>query len=613
MCGIAGIVHKGPGLPDRATIERMTRAVAHRGPDGEGFASFENVALGHRRLAIVDLTDSGAQPMHSADGRYAIVHNGEVYNHLELRAELSRLGHAFRGTSDTEVILAAFAQWGEACLHRFNGMWAFAVLDRLARRLFLARDRFGVKPLHYVDTGSAFAFGSEIKQLLPLLDSRAADEEALLDFLAFGLQDHLPERTSFAAVRRLPAGCTLTVRLDAPEAVVRRWYALPAAPPEAEREAEREPSEAAERIVALLEDAVSLRLRADVPVGTCLSGGLDSSSIAALAAPRYASAAGRRFVGITASSEQDDNDETPFARAVAEHVGLDLRLVRPCYDDFAATVDAIHASQDEPVGGPSLTMQWHVMRAARQAGLPVLLDGQGGDETLLGYERYFGNAFWDAWRGGRLRRALALLRRARTVNDRMGAASTLRYLLGTRFASLRALGHRRDAGALRRAPPLASALRDLCASAHDPAAVQRIEIERTNLPALLRYEDRNSMAHSIETRLPFLDYRFVEAAIALPAALKLRDGWTKWPLRAGIGGRLPESVRWRRLKLGFEAPERTWLGRHRAEIASAIRESARLRDALGPRPSADALQGIGDRMAWRLYSVARWEAATGAT
>jgi asparagine synthase (glutamine-hydrolysing) len=601
MCGLAGIIGRAGEPVDVALVQRMTDAVTHRGPDGAGLTSFRNLSLGHRRLAIVETSAAGAQPMNSSDGRLCIVYNGEIYNHIELRAELSALGHLFNTASDTEVILAAYAQWGPQCLHRFNGMWAIALLDRGTNQVFLARDRFGVKPLHYVDTSRFVAFGSEIKQLLPLA-SRRPDEHAVLDFLHFGLQDHLTDRTSFAEIRKLPAGTWMMLDLEAPVCKVVRWY-TPRPSPSAPA---IDPDESARRFMALLDDAVRLRLRADVPVGTCLSGGLDSSTIATLASPRYLEAAGRPFSAICAASEHLANDESPFAQSVATHAGLELTCVRPSYEDFVDTLEPIHLAQDEPVGGPSLTMQWCVMRAARSAGLPVLLDGQGGDEVLLGYDRYVGNAFWEDLRHRGLLRALKMLRAASAVKDGMNARSRIRFVLGTRFTSVRRAGHHFANRALTRPHPMAQVLDRLCDAASDPQRVQGIEIESTNLPALLRFEDRNSMHHSIETRLPFLDWRVVEAGLALPTGTKLRGGWSKWPLRAQMGADLPEAIRWSRRKIGFEAPESIWLSRHRRAMDAEIRGCAPLRELAGLSANLGALEAIDARLRWRLFSTACW-------
>lgn len=402
MCGIVGIVNRTGAPVSQEELDRAIDAVAHRGPDGRGTFRTGNVGLGHRRLAIVDLSEGGLQPMHAQDGTLSLVFNGEIYNYLELRDELRTRGHAFRTTSDSEVILAAFAEWGPDCVSRFNGMWAFAIHDRRENRLFLSRDRFGVKPLFYVAEPAVLAFGSEIGQLLAYLPARRTDPDRVRCFLLTGGLD-LDEGTFFEGVRKLPAGTSAVYDFKTDHFRIMPYYALEARP---EHEGLGE-QEALARFNALLEDAVRLRLRSDVLVGTCLSGGLDSSSIATIAS-RLAAGTSAPFHAITAISEDMATDETPFAARIVENSHLDWIRVKPGYADFRDSLPDIVASQQEPFGGPSLTMQYFVMKAARDHGIKVLLDGQGGDETLLGYEKYYYTFLRQQWREAGLRGVLEL-------------------------------------------------------------------------------------------------------------------------------------------------------------------------------------------------------------
>ena len=602
MCGIAGIIMLDGSTPDHSRLAEMTLAVAHRGPDGEGLEIVDVVGFGHRRLAIIDTSTDGHQPMRSGDGSVRITFNGEIYNYLELRTELTSLGHNFRTKSDTEVLLEAYIEWGHRCLDRLNGMWAFAIHDMRTRTVFCSRDRFGVKPFHYVHIGSMFAFGSEIVQLLPLLPTVRANRKVLSDFLFAGIDEPV-HHTFFQGVHKLAGGHSLTISLDTGEIVSRREYSITHRPALGAVDL----SAAVAAYGEQLDDAVRLRLRADVPVGTCLSGGLDSSTVATLAAAPYEQARGERFRAITAVSEEPGNDETPFARAVVEHAGLDWITVRPTYADFAATIDDVVRTQQEPFGGPSICMQWFVMRAARENGIPVMLDGQGGDETLLGYRRYFAAFMLEKWRTDGFRSMLREIAICRREGAQLG---TLGILVGLAIQGIPALGYLKmwvRGRWMRSRPPMPELLRAEAKALSDVRALQRLDIERTNLPALLRFEDRNSMRFAVETRLPFLDWRSVEIALALPSEAKFHRGWTKWLLRARMDSRLPHDVTWRRWKIGFEAPTATWLRMHAAPMREAVLSSKLLAE-LGNRTT---LARSYDRMhaatRWRLFSAAAWE------
>jgi asparagine synthase (glutamine-hydrolysing) len=296
MCGIAGLILKNgasTGIADN--ISKMTHLIQHRGPDGEGIYCYRNLGLGHRRLAIIDVSPDGHQPMFYSNNQLVITYNGEIYNYIEIKQELENLGYTFFSQTDTEVILAAYAEWGQECVHRFNGMWAFAILDKLKNTVFCSRDRFGVKPFYYVNTPELFAFGSEIKQLLPFLKSVSANQPLLIDFLLTSISDH-SDNTFFNDVAKLPASHNLVYSLDKNNLEIKPFYQLSFN----QRYADMSQAEAIDTYMGLLESSIKLRLRADVPVGTCLSGGLDSSSVASIAAPLYQSAAGRSFNGITA-------------------------------------------------------------------------------------------------------------------------------------------------------------------------------------------------------------------------------------------------------------------------------------------------------------------------
>lgn len=603
MCGIGGIVVPMGETIREDRLRAMIELVRHRGPDGGGVCCEGNVGIAHRRLRVIDISEAADQPMHSGDGRYSIVYNGEIYNYVELRQELERLGCRFRTNSDTEVILQSFATWGRDCMTRFNGMWAFALLDRIAGELVCSRDRFGIKPFYYVNGHGLFAFGSEIRQLVALCPNATADADVLADFLLTGIADH-SEKTFFKDIFRLSGGHNLVYRIAEGQASITPYYHLV----RREELSGYDCAEAIERYRSVLDSSVTLRLRSDVRVGTCLSGGVDSSSIALLAGSKYRQKTGQPFAAITAVSTQEDNDESRYAQEVARCGGLEWLSVRPTYEDFRGAIDAVTECQEEPYGGPSVIMQYFVMRTAREHGITVLLDGQGGDEMLLGYPKYYAAYLLDELRHGRAAGALGLARRILRNDENMTWARLGMYLLAGHWAGLRYRFYRRRHAYLKsefaRMPAHLGAFSRSCA---DPFELQSLEIRSTNLPILLRYEDKNSMAHAVEARLPFVDYRAVETALSLPDQFKIRDGWTKWLLRQAMSDVLPPSIAWRRDKRGFEAPERQWLRAHQPHMSEAIRSSSLLAQLCDSKKLSRLYSGLDARSRWRLYSVALWE------
>jgi asparagine synthase (glutamine-hydrolysing) len=600
MCGIAGIINKNGAPVDRGLLQRMTERAKHRGPDGVGYHFSGNVGLGHRRLAIIDLTDGGSQPMHSGDGRLTVTFNGEIYNYLEIRDELRRLGHHFATGSDTEVVLAAYTEWGADCVHQFNGMWAFAIHDRQRQLLFCSRDRFGVKPFYYIDSDRIFAFGSEIKQLVDLLPKRAANTEVMHTFLISGLTDY-SEDTFFQDVRKLLPGHNLQVDLQSGAVECRQYYRVQAMDLHGAT-----PEEIEQRFLELFESSVELRLRSDVPVGICLSGGLDSSAIAMLAAPRYQSRSGQPFCAITAISTDPENNESRYAQQMVERAGLCWLSVTPTPQDFVKAMPDIAYHQDEPILSPSPVMQYFVMRAARENGVTVLLDGQGADETLLGYQYYFGMYLRSVCRENGVVAGLHALRSAIAQNTRLSYGSALKYILGIATPGLRYMRDRLAAAHLHAAPPLPQILCDQAASVSGLRSFQAQEISANTLPPLLRYEDRNSMAFGVETRLPFLDYRLVELCVGLSMDYKIRDGWTKWILRRCMTGIVPETIVWRKDKIGFEAPDAAWMEAEESQLRRTIMSSELVRSVSDGAKLEDGYSSMTLRNRWRLYSLAVW-------
>lgn len=603
MCGIAGVIQKTGNMNNIANIIRtMTQAILHRGPDGEGVYHFQNVSLGHRRLSILDLTQDGQQPMSYQSGQFVITYNGEIYNYIELRQELESLGYQFSSRTDTEVILAAYAAFGVDCVKRFNGMWAFAILDKIQNHIFCSRDRFGIKPFYYIDTPDLFAFGSEIKQLLPFQKVVSANKSLLTDFILTGVSDH-KDTTYFDGVFKLPASHNLVYSIGNNRFTIKPYYQIIFNSQYSNLSFE----DAIDIYMHLLEDAIKLRLRADVTVGTCLSGGLDSSSIASIAAPLYRSA----FNGITAISEQESNNEAGYAKQVIDFHNMQWLQVKPDYADFVDSLSSVVQTQEEPFGSPSITMQYFVMKTAREHDISVLLDGQGGDEILLGYEKYYGSYLVNKFYEQGIFSCLKALKFACINNHNLSLSDAMKYLIGGTSSSIRYLAYRKKHAYLQKPLQRPAHLSAFSRSSRNMFQLQRLEIESTNLPVLLRYEDKNSMAHSIETRLPFLDHRVTELALSLPNNYKINDGWSKWLLRKGMRNRMPESIVWRKNKLGFEAPESIWLEKHFNEMYSAVQTSPLLSHVANAKQLNKNYPRLDKRSQWRLYSIAMWEKTFG--
>jgi len=623
MCGIVGIISLNGTPVDPIVLERMNDRQAHRGPDGAGYlfgwpvdGRFTDVlareiapaqgrddirvALGHRRLAIIDLSERGIQPMAAAG--VSIVFNGEIYNHRELRTELEQTGVHFTTRTDTEVLLQAYRHWGEDCLARIQGMFAFAIWDRRVARLFCARDRLGIKPFYYATPAGCFVFASEIKSLLAFPGLTAvADDDAVFDYLVHGNCDY-GERTVFRGVKALPAAHALTVDYGTGQVHVRRyWELLPPASRNGTTDAAR-----IERLRELLLDTTRSHLISDVRAGSCLSGGIDSSTVVALIGkiwreqPDAATAVGDSFFTFTSCWEYPELDERQYALAAANAMGATPHLIFPTADDFWDVFERMAWHQDMPFFSLSFYAQWSVMRAARDAGVKVLLDGQGGDEVFGGYAKF------------RYAYLMSLLRTGRWGRMTLEAGHMVRqgdlYVLDLRR------GYRYLPGSLRRLLGVDSLLegalqtdfRQAVSAESTPATrwwryasdaaksdngwtmMQRIQVDDLmvdTLPQLLRMEDRSSMAFSLEARVPLLDHRLVEYGVGLPDHLKVRNGWSKYAIREVMQGTMPDAVRLRTAKLGFAAPDRRWLAKElRPRVAEMIAGRLRCERFVDPVP-----------------------------
>ena len=531
MCGINGF-----SWGDVRLIERMNAVTRNRGPDDAGTYTDGRVTLGHNRLSIIDLSAAGHQPMANEDGTVWITYNGEVYNFQEIREELLEKGHAFRSNTDTEVIVHAYEEYGPECVKRFNGMWAFCIYDQRKGELVLSRDQFGIKPLYYYLNGGRLIFSSMIGGILCHDVATSPNERAIMEYLAFNLEDHRRE-TFFTGIYTLAPDSLLIFRLKEGACELRRWYEF--------QGAARGP------VGALFEDSVRLRTIADVPVGSCLSGGVDSSAIVCLLDRILPGP----FYTFSLISPGSPLDESRYIREVGKVTRTRQFFTTIDWSRALADLHDFIVAQEEPVMGLSAYAQYRVLKLAHDQGAKVLLDGQGGDELFAGYIYYYGYYFYELLRGLKLltlAREMALYRRnfRNFYPHRMLAFQLLPGFV-QRPAWRRLMGRWINRDSYNR----------LCKGSVDPRWEKMglndallLTLTTTAIPHLLRYEDKNSMRWSIETRPPFLDLRLAEAALALPSGAKLRDGRTKVAFREAIDGLLPPAVRDRKDKIGFAAP-----------------------------------------------------------
>jgi asparagine synthase (glutamine-hydrolysing) len=591
MCGIGGIINKNNKSVEELLIHQMTDIIAHRGPDSSGSYLYKNIAFGHRRLSILDLSSSGHQPMKYLDD-LVITYNGEIYNFIEIREELIQKGYIFDSNSDTEVILKAYHCWGKTCVNYFNGMWSFSILDIKQKIVFCSRDRFGVKPFYYIENNDLFSFGSEISQLLPFLPNRILNKKVALDYLISGIEECSNE-TFFKDIYLLKGGHNLVFDLQTNSYEIERYYNL---------KLSDQKNTSVDDYIQELKRSITLRLRSDVKVGTCLSGGIDSSTISSFASKLYQNS-NEKFMAIHAKSSEYKTDESEFAKIVSKIANINLNFVEPSYSDFKSNILSIIKIQQEPFGSLSIIMQYFVFKKAKELGCIVMLDGQGGDETLLGYERYY-PAIVKSKKG--IAKLKALLQSSK--NSRLSLLDTIKYQYYFSNYKLR-LKRLKFKNSFYKSEILneyeSEELRIISESYNDISILQKNEIESSQLPHLLKYEDRNSMANSIESRLPFLDYKLVELSLNTNNSLKIKDGWTKFILRKAAETILPKEIVWRKAKLGFNAPEKTWTKEFENEMIKEIEQSEILNNFIHFKKLY--FKNLDLRTKWRLYNFSAWE------
>jgi asparagine synthase (glutamine-hydrolysing) len=578
MCGIAGIISPAGTADLDASLRRMTKVQFHRGPDDEaswlGRCGHQHIALGYNRLAVLDLTPAANQPVLSDSGRHVLVYNGEIYNFVELRDELEKLGVHFRSRCDSEVVLQSLMMWGEAALEKFNGMWAFAWLDLDRKRLLLSRDRFGEKPLFYYRSRNAFFFSSEVKGILAGSGERFSVN---IPVVARSTQQYLvdPEESCFLGIRSVPAGHNACLDLSDVSAIplpaCRRYWTPPLH--------DESDGDLVSRIQSVREtfmDAVAMRLRSDVPIGVLLSGGIGSSSIATAVRQILGSDADLRM--ISAISDDARYDEQPYIDAMTAHLGCRTQKVawRPDGKQAFRDLESVTYFNEHPVADFSIVVHYSLMQHAKDLGITVILSGQGDDELLCGYKKYLAFYLQELLRDGKwpaaARTACQFLARG-TLLPQFTMAEAKRYLpknfltAGIDFRG--SVLH--DEGFLA----------DLGLAENTIVSRQLADLTRFSLPAQVHYEDRMSMACSREIRLPFLDPRLVKLLLPLAPEWKLRDGWSKWIFRKAMENDMPPKVTWRKDKMGFDNPQAEWLKREFRPEVEAILTGELLVEACG--------------------------------
>ena len=546
----------------------------HRGPDDKGIFIEDNIGIGFVRLSIIDLSPSGHQPMFSQDKRYVLAYNGEIYNYIELRTELISLGRSFLTTSDSEVLLESFIVWGEDCLNHLNGMWSFVIYDRVNKRIFASRDRFGIKPFYYYRSEKTLAFASEIPALLKLINEKPIpDYEIIFDYLTLNRTDHT-SNTFYKNIKKLQHGCTLVI--DSNKLIISKWYDL------SERvsctEGFKNPAEYKE----LLSSAIKVHLRSDVPVGVCLSGGLDSSSIVSVLLSEFSKNDLNTFSAVYDNSFS--KNEAKFIDEYSQRIRT-MYFVTPSSENLNNDLEKFIKAHAEPVPTTSPYAQFKIMELAKDK-VTVTLDGQGADEQLAGYHYFYGFYFKELLLTGNL---ILLCRELmfyfKIHHSCLGFKTFLYFLLPERLRKSTNIRARKYLlkGFINEFGNSSVITKNLYGTGTlRESLINHFEFKMEHL---LKWEDRNSMYFSLESRVPFLDYRLVEKTLASSNEMKIKDGMTKYILRESMKGVLPEKIRQRKDKTGFATPEDEWFRNTSWQsIIFAILESDsfRLRNIINP-------------------------------
>lgn len=563
MCGISGIFNFNSSPVSEQSIRKMNELIHHRGPDGEGFYINGNIGIGNTRLAIIDLRHTADQPMYDADNRYVIVYNGEIFNYVELRNELLAKGCRLKNNSDTEVVLNLYKLYGAGCQQMLNGMWAFAVWDTQEKTLFCSRDRYGIKPFYYFMDDNRFIFGSELKQIFSNGIEKIPNDETIYDYLVFNFIDH-NEQTFFKNINKLPAGHQIFIKNN--KAEIKRWYQL-----DENIQNVTDEKKLYENFYELIYDSVRLRLRSDVEVGSCLSGGLDSSTIVCIMHD-ILQKEGKTNIQKTYTAAYDDPaiDERKYVEEVIKQTQSEKYYLFPDSAGLAEDFGRMVWHQEEPFTGSTVFAQWSVFKKIHETGIKVVLDGQGSDEILLGYFSFF-----PFFLKNQLKNPLNFINSYfKGINTTQQGA--VKFSQNFIYFNLPSVRYKHVTGEAKnyydenfinyfgRKNIFESNI-----GAKNLQQNRLANLWNISLPSLLRYEDKNSMAFSVEARIPFLDHRLVEFIFSVPYEYLIRNGWTKYILRESVKNKIPEDIRMRKGKLAFSVPQKKWL----KEIAHMINDT----------------------------------------
>lgn len=564
MCGITGIINLDKKSVDRSLIKQLNDLITYRGPDDEGFYFDDNngIGFGHRRLSILDLSSLGHQPMSTDDEKIWITYNGEVYNYIEIGEELSAKGYTFKSKTDTEVILKAYQEWGYNCVEKFNGMWAFAIWDSNSKKLFCSRDRFGIKPFYYFKNNNVFIFASEIKQILLHPEYKfSVNKVAVYEYLSFWKFNHTNE-TFYENIYQLNGSNSLILDLssDQNNIKIQEYWDI-----DLEKDklnlSEKEYSE---KFYEKFYESIKFRLRSDVPVASCLSGGLDSSSIVCMVNKQLQELPDAPPQETYSSCHKDKRfDETEYVKAIEEKVNVKPNHVFPDAQTFVEELRDLIWHMDGPTVNGSIFSQRSIFKAAHKNNIKVMLDGQGGDEVLAGYHCYFAPYLLELLKEFKIIKFIKELYYLRKHHDHR--AGFLFKNMKNMVTNLFTVDKNKFTWLKKDFQALALNSSKLTHYNFVSYTSDRLKnelyklIRFTNMPALLHYEDRNSMAFSIESRVPFLDYKLVEYSFAIPNNQKIDKGTTKVILRSAFKSLLPEKILNRQDKMGFESPDVTWI------------------------------------------------------
>ena len=545
MCGIVGKINFNGNLVKEETLNKMMQKIKHRGPDDQGSFIEDGVGLGFVRLSILDLSSAGHQPMQSDDNRYVLIFNGEVYNYIELREELKAKGYSFTSDSDSEVVLKSYQEWGEDCLHKFNGMWAFVIYDKEKRAIFGARDRFGVKPFYYYKDKESFVFASEIKAIKPIIENISINDQAVFDYLSFNRTDY-EDKTFYNEIYKIPHGHSFSLDTSG-TFKLKKWYDI-------ESHCNKKTLTATE-YEELLSSAVKLRMRADVPVGVCLSGGLDSSSIASILAKKLNFSDIKSFSAVYNKGQK--GDEMEFINECSPFLN-NMKYTKPTAESFFAEFKDYAYTLDEPLPSSSPYAQYKVMQLANQHAV-VTLDGQGADEQLAGYHYFYGFYFKELLQKLSLGKLLQEIYYYTKLHKSLYGIKTFLFFLLPKKLKMQ-LNQKKTSYIQNEFYEKHDSTNIVVSKIYGSETLKKALINHFEykLEHLLKWADLNSMRFSIESRMPFLDYRVVEHTLSQPNSNFIRKGLTKYILRESMKSILPEKIRLRYDKIGFETPEDEW-------------------------------------------------------